>query len=289
MIKLEEPFKHEGAAFVGRILDECADNYSRSPEKKAAVGNCKDNVIKCSQEYRSGIPRNIKTVIGQKATNIPSAMRDVYKEKFSRQGTPGRKYYDVILNAGIEEARVCPICELEAPSQLDHYLPKSDFPLLSITPSNLIPVCSLCNGLAAKGNYIPTGYEDSLYHPYFEDEPTVKWLRADIELRDGGAVCITYGVEPLEDSILHERLKIFLKVFNLNSRYGEHAIMDLKSAQSLLKKALDNNPNELNSDLDERRVSAENYSMNSYKSALWRATLRQIDLIIEWLNYKDCL
>lgn len=40
---------------------------------------------------------------------------------------------------------LCPYCGLETCGTLDHFLPKSEYLLLSTTPFNLIPCCFICN------------------------------------------------------------------------------------------------------------------------------------------------
>ena len=49
---------------------------------------------------------------------------------------------------------VCPYCDGEiGTAELDHYYPKSHFPLLACSPWNLIPICKSCNDTTlAKGN-----------------------------------------------------------------------------------------------------------------------------------------
>lgn len=62
----------------------------------------------------------------------------------------------------------CPACgEPGHPNTLDHYLPKSIYPYLCITPLNLFPMCDACQ--ARKGTKI--GDADSprfFIHPYFD-------------------------------------------------------------------------------------------------------------------------
>ncbi len=69
---------------------------------------------------------------------------------------------------------VCPYCDGEIGTpQLDHYLCKSEFPLLACSPWNLVPVCSSCNDLiTAKGDRPaitigPPPSTDDWLHPFF--------------------------------------------------------------------------------------------------------------------------
>ena len=39
----------------------------------------------------------------------------------------------------------CPVCGIDPPAELDHYLPQSDFKPLAIYVRNLVPLCHACN------------------------------------------------------------------------------------------------------------------------------------------------
>ncbi len=69
---------------------------------------------------------------------------------------------------------VCPYCDCDISAPvLDHYLPKSRFPLLSCSPWNLVPVCEACNKKGTgKGDKLPIteGTPNSMatwLHPFF--------------------------------------------------------------------------------------------------------------------------
>lgn len=109
-----------------------------------------------------------------------------------RIGGPGRDTYDeLILSAPRGRCLLCFQREADA---LDHYLPRSVHQELSVAPDNLIPVCSKCNGRAAKGTHVPTAYTDQLLHPYFDDFTGDRWLYAEARLVDGETT-ITFKIE----------------------------------------------------------------------------------------------
>lgn len=63
--------------------------------------------------------------------------------------------------------RICPACgNIGFPTTLDHYLPKAKYPHFSITPANLSPMCTKCQGL--KGEKTGNKNEPQFFiHPYF--------------------------------------------------------------------------------------------------------------------------
>ncbi|CAE6890626.1 conserved protein of unknown function [Pseudomonas marincola] len=66
----------------------------------------------------------------------------------------------------------CPSCgEAGIPGTLDHYLPKDEFPELSVLLLNLTPMCSECQ--QAKGTQYKTNNGSKKYiHPYFDEVTT---------------------------------------------------------------------------------------------------------------------
>ncbi|MFF7447342.1 HNH endonuclease [Streptomyces sp. NPDC008132] len=88
----------------------------------------------------------------------------------------GRDIYDQIL-AGAPFER-CPLCGRGIATTLDHQLPKSEYPILAITPANLVPACSKCN--QKKSSVDPAEPSEMLLHPYFDGLGTTRWLGARI-------------------------------------------------------------------------------------------------------------
>lgn len=88
------------------------------------------------------------------------------------------KYHNEIKNS----TNKCLYCNTNLVACLDHYLPKKEFPLLSIVPNNLIPACNDCN---FKLNNLYTKSSSLILHPYFEHYPEVfenQWIYARVPL-----------------------------------------------------------------------------------------------------------
>lgn len=85
----------------------------------------------------------------------------------------GRDIYDRIL-ASAENGK-CPYCGQRNVRTLDHFLPKSQYPKLSITPLNLIPCCSDCN--KDKKDKTIMQNSDLIIHPYYDSNiDSSQWL-----------------------------------------------------------------------------------------------------------------
>lgn len=92
-------------------------------------------------------------------------MKKLYTGQFAHKGCQAYKFYKIIRNS----QHTCAYCNfyVRSVSQLDHYLPKSVFPSLAISPVNLIPICSDCN--FNKREYYSVKKDEMIIHPYFDD------------------------------------------------------------------------------------------------------------------------
>lgn len=92
-------------------------------------------------------------------------MKKLYTGQFAHKGCCTYKFYNIIRSS----QHTCAYCSSSSRSvsQLDHYLPKSIFPSLAVSPVNLIPICSDCN--SKKGDYYSIKKDEMIIHPYFDD------------------------------------------------------------------------------------------------------------------------
>lgn len=113
--------------------------------------------------------------------DIPE-MKKIYT--YRMVGNSGREYYDFIF--GLPKHGICPLCGQREVETVDHYLPKTKYPTLVVTPTNLIPSCHACN--KKKLSSTPTCSEDEPIHPYYDDIETERWLFATVNRQDSGVV-----------------------------------------------------------------------------------------------------
>lgn len=129
----------------------------------------------------------------------------------------------------------CPYCGKGVPDlelTLDHFFPKSVYPLLSISPANLIPACRDCNE-GQKHDYVFNSVDEMPYNPYFEDVPIARWLLATIVVVDGSPH-VSYSVRDVEPGEHKEdrlRAENYFNLFNLGNRYSLIATDELSANQ----------------------------------------------------------
>lgn len=117
-------------------------------------------------------------------------------------------------------AAYCPYCGFAPISQLDHFLQRTPFKLLSIFGLNLIPCCSPCNnGKRQHPSNAPTEHQ---LHPYLEDVSGFSFLRATASLQpQTGGLAVKFWVEQPQGMLdeLHQRLVTHLTEFGLQAKY----------------------------------------------------------------------
>lgn len=113
------------------------------------------------------------------------------------------------------EVRVCPYCDNNLQNiELDHFLPKNDFPFLSCHPDNLIPSCPDSNSGSRKGTTVPLDWGEAdqagaWFHPRWRSGKDL--VEAEVKVTpDQDLAMELAAVNPADAS----------RVTNLNATFG---------------------------------------------------------------------
>ena len=282
MIKLKKPDDN-----VKDVFNDCISNFREDFKEK--LEKCVNDIVLYTNEYEEKMSN--KEVhqfnVHQQLTGLSKLeMIKVYEQKMAKCGQPGRKYYDKFMS--IPQYGICPYCGQGIVSTLDHYLPKTKFISLVVTPSNLIPSCKDCN--KAKTDDVFTSYEDTILNPYFDDLGEEIWLEAKVIKDDKNDFVLTYNVIKPDNwsKELFERVKNHFKVFGLNRLYSSHAAQRLIGVKRKIINLY--NTSGLDSVLKDIRENVEacSYNHNSWEYALYSALLNNAWVREEWLELHKC-
>lgn len=160
----------------------------------------------------------------------------LYTDQMSSAKGSGRWAYDKLRNSAPNKR--CPLCGVGTVATLDHHLPKSKYPDLSVVPLNLVPACHYCND--AKRQAYPSEAGNQTIHPYFDDFEREQWLFADI--LEGPPVSITYRVAPPASwsELNKSKAARHFKVFKLSVLFSSNANEDLVTLKEQLDKLFAN-------------------------------------------------
>jgi len=141
----------------------------------------------------------------------------------------------------VNDKSVCPFCGLgsllceydDGRDDYDHYLPKAEYPFISVNFLNLFPMCHNCNS-KSKGQkdspFIPNTnplIQRSLYFPYdnsIYDHEIILNIKSDVtDLNDDSTWELSIDCKPEKNL---EKKNSWLEIFNIEKRYKSKIIKD---------------------------------------------------------------
>jgi len=148
-----------------------------------------------------------------------SELSSLYSSYFVPKRFDSRVIYNMILASSAEG---CPYCGgIGSVKELDHFLPKSKYPQVSLLTSNLVPSCKICNQDLKKSKFAKA-YEEQIIHPYndfnifFED----KWI--DVNFKPNHENQVEFFVSPPDSwsEADKQRAAFHFEMFDLAERYS---------------------------------------------------------------------
>ncbi|MEZ3464110.1 MAG: hypothetical protein K1W23_18545 [Lachnospiraceae bacterium] len=148
-------------------------------------------------------------------------------QTFSKKSADGS--WDAYQLCEALEVNVCPYCNREfiytvfgddhikvVRPELDHYLPKSRFPMFALSFYNLIPGCHSCNS-SIKGQR-ELNMKKHL-HPYIKSEAEMRFKYEELQIRNG-KFRMKVGIDYRND--LDDKLKATCEFFHTQEIYQYH-------------------------------------------------------------------
>jgi 5-methylcytosine-specific restriction endonuclease McrA len=199
-------------------------------------------------------------------------LKDVYSSHMVGRAKPARAIYDELLSQA--PLGKCPFCGFGQVSTLDHYLPKSKYPQLSVFPLNLVPSCTDCN--TRKSAAIASVAERQSLHPYFDHQNFIddQWLYA--KLMPFEPAIVHFFVKPPDhwSDISKARVQSHFNDFKLASRYSVEASNELACLRAMLADYWKlSGLNGIKQDLKIRAQSYQSLHSNSWQTAMFQALI----------------
>lgn len=147
---------------------------------------------------------------------VPANKANAIKGQYDKTDKGGIHYY--MRDSLMREVYKCPYCSINLPDTLDHYMPQSDYPALSMCRLNLVPMCSDCN---RRKKAFP--YTDFI-HSYYQDFPACSFLKA-LALVQGTRIVINFYLDEavIPDVALVKKLKSQIERIDLLDRMNKAA------------------------------------------------------------------
>ncbi|QXP71037.1 hypothetical protein H0I29_02780 [Polaribacter sp. R2A056_3_33] len=262
---------------VADVLIECIDNLQNENLKQELIDST-NQFTSAESDFESKVITNTLHQIQQNIeisnTINSSVLKGIYTDRMVNKTNKGRVFYNsIFISAPYGK---CPFCSVKQVRTLDHYLPKSKYPILSITPNNLVPSCSDCN----KDKLVdsPTSSEEETLHPYFDDIENFDWLKAKILTLN--PIKFEYYVSPPNEwsDLLKTRLTNHFSAYLLNDLYSIHAIEEFENIKLQLTKLYQNlGVNQLKEHILDCYISRYSVNKNSWQTAFYNCLYENED------------
>ncbi len=268
---------------VRNILSDCADSYRADTRDgiRDKLYQSIDFIYEKSNDFdREAENHNWSDVDRSDLVNdllSKNDMCDVYDSKFVKVNRIKLKYYDKIMSLSI--TGTCPICGIGHVSTLDHYLAKSIYPTYAVTPCNLIPVCRDCNFEKLD---TPIDPASAPLHPYYDEIDSLVWLKAELVKAQDGFVAKFAVCDELQeaDPDLFLRIKTHMDLYALNKAYAVQATTEIAENISFWRNCYDDwGKDKFSMYLSDSLKSKENFQKNTWKTALIRALINNVDIV----------
>lgn len=263
------------------VFIACVNSISNT-DLRTRMNSIESEILSSARDYEAKVvdlelftivansQRNNEIIVGA-VTKLE--LKNLYGHHMLGLTKPARKIYDELINSAPKGK--CPFCGFGQATTLDHYLPKSKFPLLSIIPSNLVPCCKDCN--TGKSSALATTKGSQLLHPYYDHGGYIncQWLFA--EVCQTRPVTVQYYVNPdrFWGRTFGERVNAHFLSFNLRDRFSIEASNELASLKGLLEDYSGSlNANGIKNQLRRTFLSEYQIHANSWKTALYQALMQ---------------
>lgn len=134
--------------------------------------------------------------------------------------------------------KVCPYCgrsyifsvtrkgsNVDVKPQIDHFIPKSEFPFLAFSYYNLIPSCDSCNTVCKKEQK-PLSIDNLSYeisNPYeYQDEAIFQFKLRNFDIFSDFLTAKEQNIQVDFNPDLKDKIEFYEKMFGLKSLYKEH-------------------------------------------------------------------
>lgn len=276
MHKLPKPSDEHNAPFVPvQVFDLCISKIKRG-RFLSALQSIRNDIASTASNYNVLAEQSKLYQLTPQTSVGPvkvKEMESLYTDRFAKEKHPARRIYDRIKAA--PENQCCPLCGLGIVTTLDHYLPKSKYPIFAVTPNNLIPCCWWCQ--FEKREHRPAQEEDQTLHPYFDDFQTENWLFAEIVQGTPASFHFSVKAPHVWGQVAAKRLKTHFDKFNLGNLYSSNAGSELAGMRDELQRLLTSGgPASVQKHLEAVANDKAKLSKNSWKAAMYRAAASDV-------------
>lgn len=204
-----------------------------------------------------------------------------------------KKMYKLYGNKTLKESirkisgMKCPYCGIQGlpPNNIDHFIPRGDYPEFSVHPENLIAVCYICNVIYKRDIFLVSGVRQFM-NPYFDQFISLDFLVCNISV-DRVYPKIEFIIDPALQSTNQYGYQIIsnhFKNLNLYERFKNNVIeifTNFKRQYFENKQPMTVSKIELINDIEKRirGLDEEGINNNNHEKKFWES-LKQCNVLL---------
>lgn len=256
---------------AGETFNACISRI-QSADLRNRLRSVQPTVVAAAGEYALRAQNRTLNSIATSTTidNVVTTdeMVKVYDQRMAKKGVPGRAIYDQLKLLPKDDR--CPFCDQRNVSTLDHVLPKTLYPSFAVTPINLVGCCMECN--KAKLAAAPLTPNDVVFHPYFDNITTSRWLTASVVQQNPCAIIFDITPPADWDAITQARAVGQFDLLGLSRLYSSEAAREISNIRHNLQTHFNAGGAEaVRLELTRQWHSRRANRLNSWQTALYEA------------------
>ena len=195
-------------------LNKVFSDIEKIEERKIVIHKDANSLKQLATEYDTQGGH----VTDYQLSSIPAKVANNIKSHYT--DTNSKKPLEYIREDLFDGVSRCPYCSIGQVNTLDHYMPKDNYPAMSLCRLNLVPICWECNHTKGTKSY------KEFIHPYYKNLPTKTiFLQANITVHLNQIIIDFYFDKAAVNNLpLYDELCKHWKNLKMNERLSKAAI-----------------------------------------------------------------
>ncbi len=260
--------KEDYAKRLNAYKSYIVNRYNTYEQEKKALENVGASKI-ASKEDKDAIHSSFNTAFKKKIKN--DELKKVYEEC---EG-------------------ICPYCGDGKIEEVDHYVPKEDYPEFTLYPNNLIPLCNKCN--KKKGSKFIDGQNRRQFiNFYYDNIGSVEFLSVEISfnsmnIKKSTKINYIADYSKIADGYLRRIVQDHYQYLDLLCRYNEAAVYEISELIAVLQSQPNRDRNDIRIIADGWILGKRNNQMKKAGKNDWKYLLYEklyaINYVDELIKY----
>lgn len=270
--------------YIGHYTAAATPSYANlvavsAPARRAELTALVGRVNGAERRHTAVLP-NVHSLAKARLTRLE---KQTLKDGYDHRSAAVKRLLETMRTSLAEGHReLCPYCNLDSTYQLDHFLPKSQYPELSLYGPNLLPICGRCNQIKLNSIVTPAG--NRIFLMPSDDE----FLREDLlvaTLTMAPVPRFTFVIDPAALLAAPERAQVerHFERLKLASRYRRRANALLQPLRTAVRKGGRRERVARKLILSGLRSATNSGPNNGWELAMYRAILQERHEFKRWL------